>query len=579
MRINRAFTGRHNPGVHHSKLSAYELLVRGGYMSEVDSGLYAWQPAGFQVLRNIWLLLQKELRALGGQEILLPILNPAESWKLSGRDRLDEDEIIKVPDPAGGSFILAHSHEIGAMEMFRASIQSATQLPAFVYQFQSKIRNVAGKPHGLERTREFVMCDAFSLHTSFADLNNFIPRIHKAFKRVFNILGLPIIIAGGSANQMAGERSFDFFLLNEQGDYGIASCEQCNYFANQDVASGTQATPGGTPLPVQTIIRLGLENMDSLARTLGVPHTRMVKSRLYWGIKSPFLVVMRGDQFPSIDKLSKVAGETILREANHSEIRRLGLDPGLLSPIGLDSHRLEKKGLKIIVDRVAAESPNLLMPVNEANTYQINANFGRDFDADIVGDISRIGEGHHCLQCGGPISIRRAWKLGSIFHLGDHYSKCFNFTIQSDQGHSIHPHLGAYGINPARLILAMVETRRTSRGFVLPLELISHKAVLLQSGWSHRISSQCESIHDKLSDLLLWDDREVPLQNKLSTADRMGIALRIIVNRQSLEDGKVAILDAGIESGLAHQRLLIKDVRGFILERSKQELNYTRQRN
>jgi len=565
--------GSHDSGLHHSKLSAYELLERGGYLSALAPGVYAWQPLGFQVLRNIGLLLQREMRDLGGQEVLLPILNPSEAWELTGRRRLAEERLLNVNGADDLTMVLAPSHEIAAMLMFRASVHESSQLPSVVFQLQGKIRNEQHPGLGLDRTREFIMQDAYSLHVSFSDLNNFVPHVFKSFQRIFRHLGLDVIVADGSTGQLGSERCFDFFLPHSMGDHGLVRCQACNYEANMDIATGTRTMPTGNPLPSQTVVRPDIDDMDKLARTIGVPESRVLRSRLFRGPDGFILAVFRADQTPSVEKIGKVTGAVALKPATAAELRNLGLSTRFLGPANLPQNRRKGQEIKVIVDRAAAESPNLLMPLNEEHTYQINANFGRDFDADIVGDIVRIDSSFCCIECGGPLQIRRAWKLASIARVGNSYSKALHFSVSDSHGKPIYPHLGAYGINPGRLLLAIVESNRGSRGFCWPSDLGPARACLIAAGWSPRVGDLCRTIHERNTDLLLWDDRDVPVWEKFQSADRMGLALRIVVSRKSLSDGTVGLLDAspGTLPNERHVRIPLSELRGLVMERVKRD--------
>lgn len=566
MRASRALPACKDNKLHPSHISAHGLLERGGYLQALGRGIFSMLPLGMQVMTMVSGHIHREMAELGGHEVLLPLLSPDTIWRETGRLKLAQGEVLRVNSSTGDGLILSPSHEQAAMLLFKNIIRHQSQLPAFIFQTQTKTRDDKSKNPGLESAREFLMHDGYSLHPSFASLNNFIPRVYKAYKTIFHSLGIEPIIADGVANHMGGDRSYDFFITHPAGDYGLVHCSNCGYVANQDVASGSLAIDREKPLPMQTMVRLDLGTMDELLLELGIPHQRMARARLYWGFSHAILAVYRSDQEPSIDKISRLCGDTIIREATSAEILRHGLDPQHLSPLGLRNRRLEQKGLLVVVDRLVAESSNLILPVNEEHSYVINANFGRDYDADLSGDICRITPDFRCRTCDSTLELSRALKMANIMRLGEYYSQAMGFKVQNETGGESFPSLGAYGINLGRVLLALVESNRSSRGFLWPLSFSPYRASLVYLGLTNRLKDLADRIYQENNDLLLYEDGNDGVLSKCKRADALGIKLRLVLTRASLADNKIDVVNA--EKKTRH-RLSINQIRPYIMEQSR----------
>ena len=516
-------------------------LIQGGYIREIGPGLFSFLPIGLRVMHNIIEARRKELLTLEGEEILLPAVTPAALWEETGRDQLIAEEITYLLDKREKSLVLSPSHEEAVLAMARQSFSRADQLPAFLFQFQMKFRDDTERPQGLEKAREFMMADAFSLHTSEVGLNNFFPKVHAAFLRIFRHFGLSVIVSQGAAEYSAGKSAFEILLPTRRGEHTLVRCKSCGFLADQDVAVGLFKTQAAKLLALEPIgSKLG-KTSDEIHSTTGVPKSRLIQCTLFLALHGLCLAVYRGDQVVSQDKLCRLLGEPVLRAATDEEVAEMGLAPWYVSPLNMSNEIRDELGIRIIVDSAVADSTNLTIPGNQEGLYYANANFGRDFSADIVGDISRVDEHCRCYHCGGELSTQKVVKLANLAHLGDGYSRSMEFSIVDDRGDRVYPHLGTYGIGIGRLMSTVAEFRSDHKSLCWPLSLAPFKAQMVVVGRGHTIHQIADHVYSRISSLVLWDERKIPVLAKFKDADRLGIPIRLVINAASLSDGCVML--------------------------------------
>lgn len=567
------------------------LLVEGGYIRKIGEGLYVWLPLGMLVVRHMVSLIQHELKKLGGQEVLLPVLNPMELWEATGRDVTAAQDLFVLKDHKDRDLVLTPAHEESMLELIRDIVRDDWQLPAFFYQFQSKARNVDSSRDGILKPREFLMYDGYSIHRSFAELNNFVPKMHRAFTRVFAACGLQPLVAEGVPFHTGGDRSYDFLILHRSGDYKVVTCEKCGYVADQQVALGLSRIAYSRPRPLERACRDGLANMQSLVRELGLPSGRFVLCRLYRGVEGLVLLVYRADREPSLHKAGKLAGTTLVGELGEAETAGLGLVPHFVSPLGIAPELLARLGIRVLVDSLVAETPNLLMGANAPGSYWINVNFGRDFEAASCGDLSMVDEGNRCYHCGGALKLRQALRMASVYRLKDHYTRKLGFAVTrhaADRAQgtlaaagagpgrgaagtgpgTIYPHMGSYALSIDRLVAAVATACQDDRGLRWPLELAPYKAVLQVVGKSASLHRLAEEIHGQLSEHVLWDDRPLSFVSKCHDADRLGIPMRIIVSAASLTQRSALVLS---RTGPRFQRVPITRLKGVLVDYWREE--------
>ena len=544
MRYSRLLAHTLRAAPHGVRSISYQLLVRAGFIRNLGNGLFSFLPLGHRVLRNVKRLIAEEMEALGGQEVMAPLVNPQELWERTGRATALGKDLARFQDRSGKSLVLAATHEEAMVELVRNCLNSYRNLPLLVFQYQIKYRDEEKTRCGLMRTKEFVMKDAYSFHRTFADLNNFFPKMFQAYKRIFARCQVDVIPAEAGVGYMGGDRSFEFLLATQCGDDLLTICDTCGYHANVDIAVGLREIRQERPEPLQRISTPDCRTMRRLSRFLERPLTDLAKPMVYRVGEELVMVVVRADHEVSTEKLQRALGTPVSGLADVEAIEDLGLVPGYLSPIGLEeivSGDAGSSSILVVVDEVAADSPNLVYGANEPGYHYINGNFGRDYDADLVADVARIPEGSKCVHCGHELSQLRAAELGHIFRLGDFYSRAMDLYFRGERSEKVYPFMGSYGIGLGRLIAGIVDQNHDDRGIIWPGELAPYPGFLMAIGRSPTVRRITEALYEDLGDLVLFDDRHESIGTKMKDADLIGLPLRIVVSGQTVQDGTVEI--------------------------------------
>ncbi len=518
---------------HEVKSEGHALLIRGGFIRPLGNGLFSYLPLGFRLVQNVIELIRKEMDSLGGQEVMVPLVNPKELWTRSGRDRLIGADMVRFIDRTERELVLAPSHEEAFVELVRVGLRSYRDLPVFLYQFQHKFRDEERTRNGLLRTREFAMKDAYSFHRSYSDMNNFFPKVFAAYTRLFRRCGMEVEPAESGVGYMGGEKAYEFLVPCEIGDDILVRCTKCGYRANRNVAMGYKKHDSASSKPLARIETPGQKTMEDLSRFLNIPKNGLAKTMVFKTLSGIVMAIVRGDYEVSAEKLSLYLGEPVLEMADEEELERLGFVPGYLSPLK------REEDLKVVVDETVAKSTNLVIGGNEENIHYKNANFGRDFASSHVADISMIKSENTCLQCGGPLEQVKALELGNIFKLGDFYTRSMDMVFQEESGRQVFPHMGSYGIGIGRLIGAMAEKLRDRGGLNWPPELAPFTFFLMGIGKSSSVKKKVDEIYNEIQDYTLLDDRRESPGVKFKDAELIGIPYRIVVSQKKLEEGKI----------------------------------------
>lgn len=537
MRYTRLFGKTLRKVSHNIKRSSYALLLQGGYIRSLGGGLFSLLPLGLRVTRNICEILREELDALGGQEVAVPMVNPLDIWLSAGRADLIEKGLVRFRDRTGRDLVLSPSHEEAMVELLRIGLNSYRDLPVFLYQFQSKFRDEERTRGGMIRAKEFVMSDAYSFHRSFSDLNNFFPKVFTAYERIFSRCGLDIISAEAGVGFMGGEKAYEFLLPSSHGEDVVISCRECGYRANRDVAMAIKDPIVEGLKPLERIDTPGCTNMKKLSKFLDIPRSKLIKSMIYRTKSGPVMAVVRADYEVSTEKLSRCLKQRVLGLASLESLEDLGLVPGFVSPIDMQGK------LPIVVDDIVADSNNLVIGGNERDTHYTNANFGRDFEADTVGDIVRIRGVNRCIQCRGELEEIRAIEVGNIFKLGEFYSRAMNLCFRDDQGREVYPNMGSYGIGIGRLMSVIAEANSDEKGICWPKHLAPYKIFLMGIGKSLSVKRVVDNLYEEIADITLFDERPESPGVKFKDADLIGIPYRIVVTPRLLRNEEAEVYE------------------------------------
>ena len=536
MRYSLLFGKTYREIPHDLKSRSQILLVQGGFVRFLGHGLYSYLPLGMMVIRKIEALIRLEMDKLGGQEVRVPVVNPARIWRSGGREGFLSGDLVRFRDRAGRDMVLAPSHEEAMVELVRAGLRSYRDLPIFLYQLQTKFRDEKRTKSGMIRAREFVMKDAYSFHRTYHELNNFFPKVFAAYQRIFSRCHVLALSAEGSVGFMGGEKAYEFLMPMDSGDNVLVSCDSCGYRANLEVAKGIKDVRPEAPLEIEEVDTPGCKTMDELALRLELTKARLAKAVVYRTVSRFVMTIVRADYEISQEKLAYLLQEPVLGLANNAALVELNLIRGYLSPLG-------RNDLFTVVDDTIVRSANLVYGTNTEGKHLLNVNYGRDFTADIVGDIARSGTGQRCLQCHGVLKETPAIELGNIFKLTDFYSRSMNLHFQDENGESLFPQMGSYGIGLGRLLSAIVESNHDERGIAWPPHLAPFSVYIMGIGRSQSVRRVIEALYRDLKGIALFDDRPESPGVKFNDCEVIGIPLRVVVSSRLLERGKVELYE------------------------------------
>jgi prolyl-tRNA synthetase len=549
MRLSHLFfsTLREDPA--DAEMASHRLLVRAGYVRQLGSGIYSLLPLGFRVNQRVEQVIREEMDRIGSQELSMPVVHPADIWKASGRYDAIGPELTRFKDRNGRDMVLAMTHEEVVGILLADIVKSWRQLPVMIYHFQTKWRDEPRARGGLIRVREFVMKDAYSCDRDMAGLDVSYEAQHGAYLRIFERLGLEVIVVASDVGIMGGSQAHEFMVLNPAGEDVLVLCEACGYAANRQVAVmpkpvATVAT-GLTEeaLPLEEVATPGTTTIASLAAFLGIGPERTAKAAFFTtGDGRLVTAIVRGDFEVNETKLGNaVSAIGGMRPATVDEIKAAGMEPGYGSPIGA-------KGTVVVVDDLVARSPNLVAGANREGFHYRNVNVGRDFSADVSADITNAQEGDACPQCGSPVMLRNGIEVGNIFKLGTKFTDAAGATYLGEDGVAHPIVMGSYGIGVGRNVACIVEAHHDEKGIVWPAEVAPYAAHLVSIGGTKepRVTEVAESLHQLAADAgreILWDDRDESPGVKFTDAELLGMPWILTVSPRSLAAGGVEVTE------------------------------------
>jgi prolyl-tRNA synthetase len=508
---------------------SHKLLVRGGFIRQVGAGLFTFLPLGWRVQQKVMQVIRDEMNAIGDQEMLGPVVTPAELWELSGRITIPE--VFKLKDRVGRSLVLALSHE-ETMTFHAREIQSYKQLPQRWYHFSTKGRDEPRPRAGLLRVREFIMKDAYSFDRDVEGLDKSFKLHEQAYKKIFERCGLDVYEVEAESGIMGGKESWDFLAPAESGENELVRCENGDYAADIEAAEGIPRPP---KFPAQLDAPEEIETPDvttieGLAAFLEIDAAATSKAMpVVVGGDRVVLALVRGDDRLSEEKLTTTLGSAF-RPATDDEIREtFGASGGSLGPVGVK--------VEVIADN-ALEEGQFVAGANRDGVHLRGVEAGRDYEARFA-DIRETNPGDSCPKCGGKLVAEPAIEVGHIFKLGTFYSKPFGATYLDENGQEQALVMGSYGIGPARTMAAIVEQHHDEHGIQWPASVAPYDVhVVVLAGTEEGAESLAASLAAAGVDVLL-DDRDARAGEKFADADLIGCPLRVTVGRKLAEDGTV----------------------------------------
>ena len=533
-------------------LPSHKLLLRAGFIKGLAAGIFDYLPLGLRVKRRLEAVMREEMEAVGFQEVLLPIVQPAELWRRTGRWEAIGSDMARFRDRGERELCLAMTHEEAMTELVGSVVTSYRGLPVKLYQLQTKFRDEPRARGGLIRVREFTMKDGYSFHADEADLDAFYEEVYAAYERIFRRCGLPVVAVESDNGMMGGSGSHEFMALTPVGEDTVILCERGDYRANRQVATFRKPVPDAEGEGVlEKIHTPDAATIEALARFLDVPKSRTAKAVFFVADRpggaadeaAPSFVfaVVRGDVELNETKLANAVEARNLRPATPEEIRTVGAEPGYGSPLGVDREKM-----LVVVDDLIPRSPNLVAGANEAGYHYQNVVYGRDFTADLVTDLAAARAGDPCPVCGASLRAERGVEVGNIFKLGTRYSERMGVTFLSSSGDAKPMMMGSYGIGPGRLMASLVEAHHDEAGIIWPVSVAPFTVVLvsLANERAPEVLDAAEGLYKTLLEAgvdVLFDDRDERPGVKFNDADLLGIPLRLTLGAKSLARGVVEL--------------------------------------
>jgi len=546
MRLSHLFfsTLRDDPA--DAEMPSHRLLVRAGYVRQLGSGIYSLLPLGKRVNDRVEQVIREEQNAIGGQELEMPVVHPADIWRASGRYDAIGPELGRFKDRNGRDMVLAMTHEEVVGLLLGDIVKSWRQLPLQVYHFQTKWRDEPRARGGLIRVREFVMKDAYSADRDQAGLDASYEAQYGAYVRTFERLGLETVVVASDVGIMGGSQAHEFMVLNPAGEDVLVLCETGHYAANRQVAvmpKPAAASPAEAPLPLEEVATPGTTTIASLASFLGVGADRTAKAAFFvTGDGRLVTAIVRGDYEVNETKLGNAVNAVGgIRPATVEEIRAAGMEPGYGSPIGA-------RGTTVVIDDLVERSPNLVAGANRDGFHYRNVNAGRDYTADVIADITNAQEGDACPVCGEPVILRNGIEVGNIFKLGTKFTDAAGATYLGEDGVAHPIIMGSYGIGVGRSTACIVEAHHDEKGIVWPAEVAPYAAHLVSIGGAKepRVTELAERLHQVALDAgreILWDDRDESPGVKFTDAELLGMPWILTVSPRSLAAGGVEVTE------------------------------------
>jgi prolyl-tRNA synthetase len=522
-----------------AETASHQLLLKAGMIQQLTAGVYSYLPLGWRALRKMEQIIREEMDAAGAQELCMPVLQPYEMWQESGRDLAFGKSLFTVTDRRERQLVLAPTHEELVTELARRYVKSYRDLPLMLYQIQTKFRDEPRPRGGLLRVREFSMKDCYSFDADEAALDLSYKSMVQAYKNIYARCGLDAMLIEADSGAIGGKDSHEFMVATEIGEDEIIYCSRCGYVANAERASFVKPKLDEEPLlPLQEVATPGAKTIEEVANFLGVPKNRTLKAVFYSIDGELVFVTIRGDLEVNEVKLRNALKSSELRLANDEEVKKSGLVAGSASAVGL-------KGIRIVADDSITSGHNFVVGANKDGYHLKNANYPRDFAADIVTDIALAEAGYQCPKCGNSLMSRRGIEIGHIFKLGTVFSQRQGAFYIDRDGVQKPLVMGCYGIGIGRLLAAVIEQNHDEKGIIWPISLAPYQIYLCALGMDEQqVAEAAEKLYTELRGKgfeVLFDDRNESPGVKFNDADLMGMPVRLTVSRRTMKTSSAEV--------------------------------------
>ncbi|BCO09932.1 proline--tRNA ligase [Desulfolithobacter dissulfuricans] len=524
-----------------AEVISHQLLLRAGFIRKLTSGLYTYLPLGFMALQKVSQIVREEMNRAGAQELLMPMVQPGDLWRETGRWQKYGAELLRFKDRHDRDYCLGPTHEEVITDLARRELQSYRQLPVNLYQIQTKFRDEIRPRFGLMRGREFIMKDAYSFDVSDEAASESYQKMYDAYQRIFARCGLEFRAVEADTGSIGGSFSHEFMVLADTGEDTLVICKACSYAANVEKAAVVlpEKTPvQKEPAELTRVETPGMKKVDRVAEFLGVSPADIIKTMVYLADGEPVAVLVRGDREVQDVKLGNILGATEVELADDDTVWKLTRLPvGYIGPREIP--------IRTVADQEVMRMVNAVTGANEKGYHLTGVNPGRDFTPDLVGDLRQITTEDPCPSCGGQLELTRGIEVGHIFKLGTSYSQAMNATFQDREGGEKPFVMGCYGIGVSRVVAAAIEQNHDKNGIIFPLPLAPFQVILLNLGLNNEETTRAaEGLYEDLQARgieVLYDDRDERPGSKFKDADLIGIPYRITVGKTYEKEGRVEL--------------------------------------
>lgn len=541
MRVSKLYAPTLREVPAEAEVVSHQLMLRAGFMRKAAGGIYTYLPLAWRVLKKIERIVREEMDAKGSQELLMPIVQPAEIWQESGRWDVYGAEMFRLQDRHNRCFCLGPTHEEMVTTLLRGDVRSYRQLPLSVYQIQNKYRDERRPRFGLMRGREFIMKDAYSFDRDEAGLDKSYQDMYDAYTNIFTRCGLNFRPVEADSGAIGGSGSHEFMVIADSGEAEIVFCTSCDYAANVEKAElFPLEAQEEAMLTKEEVVTPDCKTIADVCAYLKLPVDHSVKAVAYNSEKGLILCFVRGDHEVNEIKVINTCGVIDLEMATEEQLAAAGTVGGYMGPVGIDN-----KKVIVVVDATVMKMHNVCCGANKEGYHFINVNPGRDFTPTYVADIRLIQEGDPCPHCGGEVSKARGIEVGQVFKLFTKYSSALKATYLDENGKEQPMVMGCYGVGVSRTMAAAIEQNYDDNGIIWPIEIAPYHVLVVPVNTKDEASAaKAEEIYMQLKKVGLEtviDDRKERPGVKFKDADLIGYPLRVVVGPKTLTEGKLEV--------------------------------------
>ncbi len=541
MRVSKLYAPTLREVPAEAEVVSHQLMLRAGFMRKAAGGIYTYLPLAWRVLKKIERIVREEMDAKGSQELLMPIVQPAEIWQESGRWDVYGAEMFRLQDRHNRCFCLGPTHEEMVTTLIRGDVRSYRQLPLSVYQIQNKYRDERRPRFGLMRGREFIMKDAYSFDRDEAGLDKSYQDMYDAYTNIFTRCGLNFRPVEADSGAIGGSGSHEFMVIADSGEAEIVFCTSCDYAANVEKAElFPLEAQEEEMLTKEEVVTPDCKTIADVCAYLKLPVDHSVKAVAYNSEKGLILCFVRGDHEVNEIKVINTCGVIDLEMATEEQLAAAGTVGGYMGPVGIDN-----KKVIVVVDATVMKMHNVCCGANKEGYHFINVNPGRDFTPTYVADIRLIQEGDPCPHCGGEVSKARGIEVGQVFKLFTKYSSALKATYLDENGKEQPMVMGCYGVGVSRTMAAAIEQNYDDNGIIWPIEIAPYHVLVVPVNTKDEASAaKAEEIYMQLKKVGLEtviDDRNERPGVKFKDADLIGYPLRVVVGPKTLTEGKLEV--------------------------------------